>query len=69
MDPLQKDMGNFKAFLFGLFTAYGIYYISRKGPDGRSVLDELIENPGDFMDRLKKYAEHDLVKIIKNVIK
>jgi hypothetical protein len=58
-------MGNFKAFLLGMFTAYSIYFVTRKGPDGKSILDELIANPADFMRKAKDYAVRDTVKIIR----
>lgn len=58
-------MGHFKSFLFGLFTAYGIYYITRKGSDGKSVLDELLADPADFMQKAKDHAVHDTVQAIK----
>jgi hypothetical protein len=61
----KNIMGNFKAFLLGLFTAYGIYFVTRKGPDGKSTLDELIANPADFMHKAKDYAVQDTVKIIR----
>lgn len=58
-------MGHFKSFLFGLFAAYSVYYITRKTPDGRSILDELLANPTDFMHKAEDYAMRDTVKVIK----
>ncbi len=58
-------MGHFKTFLLGIFTAYGVYYVTRKGADGKSILDELLANPGDFMQKAKNYAVQDTVKLIK----
>lgn len=58
-------MGHFKSFALGLFTAYGIYYITRKGSDGRSILDELLADPGAFMRQAKDLAVQDTVHAIK----
>ena len=46
-------------------AAYGIYYITRKSPDGRSILDELLEHPKDFLNKAKSYAMADVVHILK----
>ncbi len=59
-------MGHVKTFLLGLFTAYGIYYVTRKGADGKSILDELLADPGAFMHKAKDYAVQDTVKILKD---
>lgn len=59
-------MGHFKTFLFGLFTAYSIYYITKKGEDGRSILDELLANPSGFMHEAKDQAMRDTVRLIKD---
>jgi hypothetical protein len=50
-------------------VAYGVYYITRKGADGRSVLDELLENPKDFLDNAKRHAIADVVETVKENIK
>jgi hypothetical protein len=62
-------MSHFKSFLLGLGVAYGVYYITRKGADGRSVLDELLENPKDFLDNAKRHAIADVVETVKENIK
>jgi hypothetical protein len=59
-------MINFKSFLLGMFTAYGIYYITKKEPDGKSILDDLLENPRDFMHKVKANALHDAAETIKD---
>ena len=61
-------MIHFKSFLLGIFAAYGIYYITKKEPDGKSILDELLEHPGDFMYRVKDIALHDVVQTIKDEV-
>ncbi len=61
-------MIHIKSFLLGVFAAYGIYYITKKEPEGKSILDELLENPGDFMHRVKDIAFHDVVQTIKEEV-
>lgn len=58
-------MGHFKSFLLGLFTAYGVYYFTRKGPDGRSILDKLLADPSGFMHKAKDVAVRDTVHAIR----
>ena len=61
-------MGHFKSFLLGLFTAYGIYYITKKAPDGNSILDDLLANTGEFMNSVKNKVMHDAAQTIKDGI-
>ena len=58
-------MGHLKSFALGLFTAYGVYYITRKGPDGRSILDDLLADPGRVMRQAKDVVVRDTVHAIK----
>ncbi len=39
--------------------------ITRKGPDGRSILDELLADPKTFMRKAKDLALRDTVHAIK----
>lgn len=61
-------MGHFKSFALGLFTAYGVYYITKKGPDGRSILDELLADPAGVMWAAKDQAVRYTVHAIKEEI-
>jgi hypothetical protein len=61
-------MGHFKSFLLGLFTAYGIYYITKKTSDGKSILDDLLANPAEFMQKVKDNVMHDAAQTIKDGI-
>jgi len=38
-------MGHFKSFRLGLLTAYGVYCITRKNAEGRSMPDDILEDP------------------------
>lgn len=59
-------MSHFKTFLLGIAVAYGVYYITRKGKDGRSILDEMLENPEDFAEKAKDYAIAEVVESVKD---
>lgn len=56
-------MGTFKAYLLGLFSADGVYYITRKGSDGRSILDELLARPDEFLHQAKEDILADTARV------
>jgi len=58
-------MGTIKAFLLGAGTACAIYYITKKRTDGTSVLDDVLDNPSLFMNRVKDYAIDQAIETIK----
>ena len=62
-------MGHFKTFLLGVFTAYGVYYITRKGDDGRSILDDLLADPGKVFRKATDYAVQDTVHAIREELR
>ena len=66
---IKNTMGHFKTFLLGMLTAYGIYYITKKGPDGKSILDDLLANPDDFIKNIAEYAKNDSIRIMKEVLR
>jgi hypothetical protein len=61
-------MRTIKTFLLGAGTAYAIYYITKKRPDGTSLLDELLDNPSLFINRAKDYAIDQAIQTIKEKI-
>lgn len=61
-------MGTFKAYILGVLSAYGVYYITRKGADGRSILDELLARPDVFMRRAKGEILADTAKVVKDIV-
>jgi hypothetical protein len=61
-------MNYIKTFLLGVGAAYTVYYITRKGDDGRSILDDLLDHPEEFMNRAKKQALADVVETVKDQI-
>ncbi len=60
-----KFMGLIRFIVVGAAIGYGINYITKKGTDGRSVLDDLTENAPDWFDKAKKYAEDTVHQAVK----
>jgi hypothetical protein len=64
----QINMGTIKTFLLGVGTAYAVYYITRKRPDGTSILDDLLKNPAFYLNKAKDYAVAETVRTVKEQI-
>lgn len=62
-------MGHFRSYLLGMLTAYGIYFITRKGPDGRSILDDLLEHPDRYIKRAGEGLLEDAARAVKEVVR
>lgn len=60
-------MGLLKFIIVGAAVGYGINYITKKGPDGRSILDDIAENAPDWFDKAKKYTAETVDSIVSNV--
>jgi hypothetical protein len=60
-------MGLLKFIIVGAAVGYGINYITQKGPDGRSILDDITDNAPDWFEKAKKYAEDAVEQVTKNV--
>lgn len=45
-----------KSFLLGMGTAYAIYAITRKRENGRSMLDDLLEDPAFYLKKARDYT-------------
>ena len=56
-------MGLLKYIILGAAVGYGINYITKKGPDGRSILDDITEKAPDWFDQAKKYAEDTIDQV------
>jgi hypothetical protein len=52
-----------KFVALGAAVGYGIYYITRERENGKSILEELIEDGPDYVDRAKKYIEYTVDQI------
>ncbi|WP_205771826.1 YtxH domain-containing protein [Mucilaginibacter terrenus] len=51
-------MGLLRFIAVGAAIGYGINYITKKGPNGRSILDDITEDAPEWFDKAKKYAEN-----------
>lgn len=60
-------MGLLKFIIVGAAVGYGINYITKKGPNGRSILDDLTENAPDWFEKAKQYAEDAVDQVCKTV--
>jgi hypothetical protein len=47
----------FKFMAVGAAVGYGIYYLIREKENGKSILEELLDEAPDYVDRAKKYVE------------
>ena len=52
-----------KFIAMGAAVGYGIYYLTKEKENGKSILDELIEEGPDYVDRAKKYMEYTVDQI------
>jgi hypothetical protein len=57
-----------KYIIVGAVVGLGINYITQKGEDGRSILDDLTDKAPDFFDKAKKFAE-DTIGNISHTVK
>lgn len=53
----------FKLMAVGAAVGYGIYYLIREKENGKSILEELIEDTPDYIDRAKKYMEYTIDQV------
>ena len=58
-------MGLLKFIVVGAAVGYGINYITKKGPDGRSILDDITDKAPEWFDRVKKQAEDAVDNVIQ----
>jgi hypothetical protein len=56
-------MGLLKFIIVGAAVGYGVNYITKKGPDGRSILDDITENAPEWFDQAKKIT----VEVVEQV--
>lgn len=60
-------MGLLKFIVVGAAVGYGINYITKKGEDGKSILDDITENGPEWFDKAKKYAEDTFEEVIGDI--
>jgi hypothetical protein len=49
-------MSILKFMIVGAAVGYGISYITKKGPDGRSILDDITDKAPGWFDQAKNFA-------------
>jgi hypothetical protein len=47
----------------GAAVGYGIYYLTKEKENGKSILEELLEDAPDYADRAKKYVEYTIDQV------
>ena len=52
-----------KLMALGAAVGYGIYYLTREKENGKSILEELMEDAPDYADRAKKYVEYTIDQV------
>jgi len=58
-------MGLLKFIVVGAAVGYGINYITKKGENGRSILDDVIEDAPEWMDKAKNMPKTPLIRLAK----
>ena len=61
-------MAQLKAFLLGVGVSYTVYFLNKKRKDGRSIMDDLLENPQKIMSDVKQQVIKELVIEMDNKI-
>ena len=56
-------MSLLKFAVIGAAVGYGIHYITKKGPDGRSILDEVADKTPEWIDQAKKFASETVEQV------
>jgi hypothetical protein len=52
-----------KFMAIGAAVGYGIYYLTKEKENGKSILEELLEDAPDYADRAKKYVEYTIDQV------
>jgi hypothetical protein len=58
-----------KFIAIGAAVGYGIYYLTKEKENGKSILDELLEDAPDYVDRAKKYMEYTFDQVSERLYK
>jgi hypothetical protein len=58
-------MSLLKLIVVGAAVGYGINYLTKKGADGRSVLDDITENAPDWFDKAKKFVQDSIGPVVE----
>lgn len=60
-------MGLLKFIVVGAAVGYGINYITKKGPDGRSILDDVTDKAPEWFEQAKKFAEETVEQVRQHI--
>ena len=58
-------MGLLRFIAVGAAIGYGINYITKKGPNGRSVLDDIADDAPEWFEKAKRYAEDKVDQVVQ----
>jgi hypothetical protein len=56
-----------KFMAIGAAAGYGIYYLTRKKENGKSILEEVLEDAPDYVERAKKYVEYTIDQVAERL--
>ncbi|HTK20092.1 MAG TPA: hypothetical protein VL442_11280 [Mucilaginibacter sp.] len=56
-----------KFMAIGAAVGYGIYYLTKEKENGKSILEELLEDAPDYADRAKKYVEYTIDQVAERL--
>jgi hypothetical protein len=62
-----KSMRLLKYIIVGAAVGYGINYITKKGDDGRSILDDISDKAPDWFDQAKRFTEETIGNIGRSI--
>ena len=57
-------MGLLNFIAIGAAVGYGINYITKKGENGRSILDDITDDAPEWFDKAKKFAEEKVEQVV-----
>ncbi|GGH15859.1 YtxH domain-containing protein [Mucilaginibacter phyllosphaerae] len=58
-------MGLLRFIAVGAAIGYGINYITKKGPNGRSILDDITEDAPEWFEKAKTYATEKVEQAVQ----
>lgn len=59
-------MGLFKNLLIGAAVVAGVNYITKKRPDGKSMVDDIKEKAPEWMDKAKEFGNKQKDQFARN---
>lgn len=56
-------MSLLKYIIAGAAVGYAVSYITKKGPDGRSILDDITDKAPEWFDQAKNFATETVEQV------